>query len=342
MRIATYEKLMSEKKNLVFVDVRTPKEYFEDHIPNAINIPLFSDEEHATVGTLYKQNSTQEAKTKGIEYISKSLPSIYERFSEIYDTYKGYQIVVYCARGGMRSTSIGQLTSTLGMNITKLDGGYKRYRQYVRENLDQELDKVKFFTLYGKTGCSKTKILENLKAKGYDVLNLEGYANHRGSLLGHIGLMEQFSQKKFESLLFYELTNRKGDVMFTEGESKRIGKVILPEKLHHKLVTESQIEIVSPIESRVKEIREEYINDRFKDEDVLASLEKMKAYMSNEDFGLFTQLLEDKNYDELIEKLMTSYYDKVYNSKHDHIIGEVVFDGDFEQTISDIIKLSEI
>ncbi|MFV0519654.1 MAG: tRNA 2-selenouridine(34) synthase MnmH [Lachnospirales bacterium] len=340
MRVLSYEKLLQENKKTILVDVRTPNEYFEDHIPTAVNIPLFSNEEHAMVGTLYKQVTVKEAKVKGLEFVASKLTNLYNDFLSLWEENQGYQIVVYCARGGMRSTSIGQLLSTLGMNIIKIDGGYKKYRQYVRENLDNELNKVKFCTLYGKTGCSKTKILQYLEEKGYDTLNLEGFANHRGSLLGHIGLDEQYTQKKFESLLFYKLLNRKSDLLYTEGESKRIGKVILPELLYHKLITESQIEIISPIKTRVKEIKEEYINEKFSSEDVLASLDRMKTYMSNKNYELFVSLLEEKKYDELIEELMVSYYDNVYNDKHNHIIGEVVFDGDFERTIKNIFELS--
>lgn len=342
MRIATYEKIFSEQNKIVLVDVRTSKEYDADHIPSAINIPLFTNSEHELVGTLFKQESVEAAKIKGIEFISKNLPSMYQKYLDIYNENKGHKIVLYCARGGMRSTSIGQLLSTLGMNITKIDGGYKKYRQFVRENLDNELDKVRFCTLYGKTGCSKTKILKKLSEEGHSILDLEGYANHRGSLLGHIGLLEQNSQKKFESLLFHNLVNRKSDIIFTEGESKRIGKIVLPEKLYSKLKSESQIEIISPINIRVKEIKEEYINERFKDEEVLLALNKMKAYMSNQNFDMFKELLSDKNYEELIEQLMVLYYDNVYNDKHEHIIGEVEFKGDYRKTIDDILKLSNL
>ncbi len=342
MRLVSYDKLLDKIKSgktVIFIDVRTPKEYEEDHIPNAVNIPLFSNEEHAEIGTLYKQMSPTEAKRKGVQFISKSLPEIFEKMSALSEENRGTELAVYCARGGMRSSTFGSLFSNLGMPIAKVDGGYKSYRMYVRETLPKVLEEVDFITLFGKTGCGKTIILQEMERQGIDILDLEGYANHRGSLLGHIGLSKQYGQKRFESMILHKVLNRKSDIMYTEGESKRIGKIVMENYLYDKLQKSKKIEITAPMETRVQTIKKMYINENFKDEDMYIALEKMKVYMSNKIFETFIDLLKDKNYDMLIEELMINYYDKVYKSNQINVVSEASYEGNLEKTIKKILEI---
>ncbi|MGL5918285.1 MAG: rhodanese-like domain-containing protein, partial [Cetobacterium sp.] len=176
MIIIKYEDLLKEK-NYTLIDVRTPKEFEEEGIPGAINIPLLLDDERIDVGTAYKQVSPEKAKELGVEAIAKRLPDI---FREVQKQAKG-RIVFYCARGGMRSGSMSALFSALGYTTWKLEGGYRDYRQYILKNAPTYNKDVKYFILHGKTGIGKTKILNALEEKGYSVLDLEKMADHKGS-----------------------------------------------------------------------------------------------------------------------------------------------------------------
>ncbi|WP_010292506.1 rhodanese-like domain-containing protein [Clostridium senegalense] len=147
------------KGDYVLVDVRSPLEYKENTIPGAVNIPLFNDEERALVGTIYKQESTEKAKKIGMEIVSKKLPSIYDEFLKLEKKHK--KIVLFCARGGMRSGSLVALLSSLGMRVEKIKGGYKSYRGYVLEELPKLNEQVKYIVLHGNTGVGKTEILKN-------------------------------------------------------------------------------------------------------------------------------------------------------------------------------------
>ncbi len=317
MRTRRYEDIINKKDDVVFIDLRTEGEYELETIPGAFNIPIFSNEERAIIGTLYKQIGPKEATLKGIEFISKRLPEIFEKIEEI-NKYKK-EMVFFCARGGMRSGSIVGLLTGLKFNCAKLDFGYKGYRAYINEQLPKELDKIEFITLYGKTGTGKTNILSEIKKQGYDVLDLEACANHRGSLLGQVGLKKIQSQKQFESLIYETLINRKSNVIFTEGESRRIGKIIMKDCLFDKILNSKKIYIDAPLSHRIKIIKNDYINDTFNKQDILDSLEKLRRYISNEKIDNLIKLNNDEKYDEIIEFLMINYYDLNYKcSVHEY------------------------
>ncbi|MSR86470.1 tRNA 2-selenouridine(34) synthase MnmH, partial [Candidatus Woesearchaeota archaeon] len=200
-------------REYVFVDVRSPKEFIEDHIPGAINIPLFSNEERAIVGTLYKQVGKDVAIDKGLEIVGHKLPEMIQE----YQTLKEKRIIVYCWRGGMRSGSVVGLLQSLKFDVVQLENGYKDYRRFVREQLDR-VHIPSLVILYGLTGSGKTEILGKIK----NSIDLEGLAQHRGSIFGDIGLTQR-SQKMFESLLLKRLIELQQEkVVFIEGESRRI------------------------------------------------------------------------------------------------------------------------
>ena len=200
-----YEKIKGE---YILIDVRTPGEYRESTIPGAINIALFTDEEREEIGRVYKTESIEKAKKIGIYAGSKNLPKIYEEIIKLNKEHK--DLIFFCAKGGFRSTVLVSLLAPLGFHVKKLDGGYKEYRKYIIADLDRLIENIEAVVLYGNTGTGKTKILKDLKEMGMDVLDLEGYANHRGSILGSVGLGEQYSQKKFESLLYEDLCEGEG------------------------------------------------------------------------------------------------------------------------------------
>ena len=255
-----YEKLLKELDDYQIIDVRSPKEFEEGSIPGAINLPILDDAERIVVGTAYKQDSIDKARGLGVDIVSKKLPDYYSKLLK--ETKEHKHLVFLCARGGYRSSSVVSFLQSIGhKNMWKLHGGYKHYRHFVYENLNSEkLDDIEFIVLYGNTGSGKTKILKALEEKGADMIDLEGYANHRGSTLGGVGLNQQFSQKKFESLVLDKILNRKGNRIFIEGESRRIGRIVIPEKIFDKILNGIHIKIETDLDMRTEIILEDYIN----------------------------------------------------------------------------------
>lgn len=242
-----------EKGNHTLVDVRSPKEFNEATIPGSINIPIFTTEERAEIGTLYKQVSQEAAKNRGLNIFSEKLPAFINEFKKI-DT----PITVFCWRGGMRSKTAATVLNLMDIHVTRLHGGIKAYRQWVVAELDKEIFEPNLYVLNGYTGSGKTIMLDKLSEKGYPVIDLEKMANHRGSIFGQIGLTPN-KQKKFESLLV-EAMNKYADepFIFIEGESKRIGKVTLPDFFYDKKEASAQLFIDLPFEQRVDIILDEY------------------------------------------------------------------------------------
>ncbi len=236
-----------------FIDVRSPKEFNEATIPGSINIPVFDDQERAEIGTLYKQVGQEVAKERGLEIFSQKLPDFIHAFKQIETP-----MTVFCWRGGMRSKTAATVLDLMGIHTTRLTGGVRSFRQWVVQELEKEDFPPTFIVLNGYTGSGKTDILKKLADKGFPILDFEHIAGHRGSIFGQIGL-EPSNQKKFDSLLVHELVRHKQQpYVFIEGESRRIGKVSLPQFLFDKKETSVQINLHIPIEERVDNILADY------------------------------------------------------------------------------------
>lgn len=311
--IISYEEVEEKmtEQSVLFVDVRSPKEHKKATIPGAINLPVLLDDDRVEVGTLYDAGKVEAAKQYGVKSLSPRLPEMfqfYQTYSRQYDS-----VVIFCSRGGYRSNSIFSLLKSLGMNVSRLEGGYKSYRRNVTQQLPELIKKVQFVTLYGTTGNGKTAILEELKEKGANVLDLERCANHRGSLLGSVGLNEPNSQKMFESLLFDAAKEwSEPFIVFTEGESKRIGNVILPNVIVEAMREGINIRINADMDYRLKQLKQDYLTIQ-KDEEILDGLEQLKRYVNNDRIEKYKKQVESKDYDSVIEELLLKYYDPRYN-----------------------------
>lgn len=303
----------------ILIDVRTPLEFEEETIPGAINVPIFTNEERAEVGTAYAQESVDKAKMLGIEAVSKRLPQMFQELLQISKEYP--HMVFFCARGGFRSSSIVNLLRSLKIGALKLDGGYKAYRAYINENLPKIAEPVELVVLYGNTGTGKTQVLEALRALGADVLDLEACANHRGSTLGAVGLGEPNSQKMFESLLYEELSKRKGNLVFTEGESKRIGRSVIPEYLFEKIKTGKHVRVTAPMEKRIKNIMADYIYET--DDELIEALDHLRKRVGNEIIDRYIAEVRNGNYPVVVEELMRDYYDPMYEHNPKNYVFEV-------------------
>lgn len=316
--IKTIEYSQVEKNDIenkyVIVDVRSPKEFSNSTIPGAVNVPLFTDEQRELIGTVYVRESIEKAKKIGVEVASKNLPGIYDKINELTKNYK--ELVFFCARGGMRSSSVVALVEALGVRAFKLNNGYKGYRAYINEKLPCTVSGIKFVVIHGNTGVGKTSILNRLEEEGHDVLDLEKYANHRGSLLGSVGLGEQNSQKQFESLVYDKLKNRKSNLVFVEGESRKIGKIIIPECIFNLMKSGEHIKLTADIDLRIKNILVDYVQKD--NSELIESLNKLRKYISEKNIDKYIDEVSKKNYEYVIRELMIKYYDPMYeNNKYD-------------------------
>lgn len=330
-----YEDIDTNKidESHVLIDVRSPREYKSKTIPNAINIPIFDDKERELIGTIYKQESVEKAKKIGIEIGSKHLPDIYKKISELDKKYNN--LVFFCARGGFRSSSLVSLFKSIGINAIKLNGGYKGYRKYINEHLPMEVGKIRFVVFYGNTGIGKTDILKSLKNEGMDILDLEGCANHRGSILGGVGLGEQNTQKMFESLVYESLKNRKTNLVFVEGESKKIGKDIIPNYLYDAMESGINIKIKASMDRRVNNLFREYVHDT--DDELIFSLDNLRKYLGNKNINQYIELINKHEYKQVIEELIIKYYDPLYEY-NDRDYSKVFYNDDSYTTAKDIIN----
>src|SRR6056297_300544 len=306
-----YEKL---KKHSLFIDVRSPKEHKSERIIDSINIPLFTNEERALVGTAYKHESVTEARRLGVEIVSKKLPDFFEKINElIKNTDK--QIAAYCARGGYRSTFFTSAFSSIGMTIIKVDGGYKYYRKYIYENLPVINKKMKYIVIHGNTGVGKTEILKELEKKGEKILDFEGAANHRGSLLGGIGLGDPSTQKNFESKIFNYMDKAQGDYIFVEAESRRVGRVTIPKYIHDSMKEGLHIYVDADIEKRVEVLRDDYIQNKHWKEESIKNIDRLKKYVSKERIKTLKNKVKENDFDYVAKELMINYYDSMYQNK---------------------------
>jgi tRNA 2-selenouridine synthase len=290
------------EKDYVLIDVRTPKEFEESTIPGAINIPLFSNEERAIVGKLYTKVGQQEAIEKGYEFVQEKLPRLLEGMRK----YNGKKIIIFCWRGGMRSKSLTLLLESLGFDVRQLEGGYKEYRRHVVEQLNNYNHKGKFIVLYGMTGCGKTKLLKQFK----NSLDLEGLAQHRSSLFGDIGLKPR-SQKMFESLLLKRLQELKEEgYIVTEGESRKIGTVIIPETIFKEIKRGVNVKVQASMECRVKNLMECYSNKE--DERIKEKIKMLSKRIGKKKTEEMLELFEQKRFEDVARILLEEYYDPLY------------------------------
>jgi len=239
------------------IDVRSPLEYEEDHIIGSINCPVLYDQERIIVGTIYKKESTFRAKIIGSSLTARNIA---KHIEEKFINQKGsWQPLIYCWRGGQRSKAFSLILSEVGWRTFQLEGGYKKYRNEVISFLNKVGSKLKIILISGKTGSAKTKILQNIKLQGGQILDLENLANHKGSLLGKIPNLKQPSQKLFESKLYHQIKQldlRRN--VYIEAESSKIGNIHIPKTLWAKMIVSPRIEIKADIELRSSFLLNDY------------------------------------------------------------------------------------
>jgi len=298
------EKFLSMTDALPLVDVRSPAEYTQGHIPGAVNIPLFSNEERAIVGIGYKKGGKEHAVQLGLEIVGPKLAGFVKQAKRLAPK---KEILIHCWRGGMRAGSMAWLFETAGLKAYTLEGGYKAYRRYIREQFSHP---VKMLVLGGTTGSGKTDILKTLKKQGEQFLDIEGVANHKGSVFGPLGQEPQPTNEQFENNLAD--TWRKFDFekrLWVEDESRQLGKCVLPDPLFFQLRKAPLIKIIVPKPEREKRLVKEY--GRFKKEELKEQLVKIRERLGGQYLKEAMKALEDGDL-QSVAGLALRYYDKAY------------------------------
>jgi len=287
------------------IDVRSPKEFTHGHIPHAINLPLFNDEERAKIGTIYKQTGRNEAIEAGLEIVGPKMAD-FVRF--VKPLAKDNKIFVHCWRGGMRSGSMAWLFDTMGYEVCTLKDGYKSYRHLVLEDVGKP---AKYIIIGGRTGSGKTELLHKLREQGEQILDLERLANHKGSAFGALGEPPQPSTEQFENDLHLEMSKLDPNkAIWLEDESKNIGQCQISGGLWANMVKSPVIVLDMPLEVRVKRLVKDY------GEQDLSGLEgairRIERRLGNEGMKEALRCLAEKNFEE-VARITLHYYDKAYD-----------------------------
>ncbi|SSW65160.1 tRNA 2-selenouridine(34) synthase MnmH [Achromobacter agilis] len=300
------------------IDVRTPLEFADDHIPGAINAPVLSNEERAVVGTLYKQVSPFEASRVGAALVARNIAAHLD--TTFADRRQGWRPLIYCWRGGTRSGSMTTMFNMIGWRARQLDGGYKAYRQATLAALERLPGALRYIVLVGPTGSGKTRLLNALARAGAQTLDLEQLASHRGSLLGAWAGVPQPSQKAFDTQLAQALHGFDRSVpVFVEAESRKIGAVALPAALLAAMHASPCVEVRSSREDRAAFLLQDYAQ-LFDDPGSLkAQLQRMVGLHSRERVVGWQALVDQGARVELARELIDRHYDPAYaRSCHAH------------------------
>jgi len=293
------------------IDVRSPAEFAEDHIPGAINCPVLDDEERIRVGTLYKQVSPFEAKKVGAALVSRNIARHIE--THFLSKPRGWKPLIYCWRGGQRSGAMTVVLGQIGWPARRLDGGYKAFRQRVLEELDTLPSALRFNILCGPTGSAKTALLDALAAEGAQVLDLEGLACHRGSVLGGAPNTSQPGQKAFETRLWSALRGfDPARPVWAESESRRVGRLHVPGVLFECLRDGECTLVQAPLEARVDHLLERYADLIAHPAALNEKLARLVPQHGHERVGGWQALVEAGAWRQLAEELVSLHYDPAY------------------------------
>ena len=306
----------------VIIDVRTPLEYIEDHIPNSVNLPVLSNIQRHEIGIQYKENSFL-AKKIGAQLISANISKIISKIK----FEKKEKVLIYCWRGGLRSLSLYLVLKQIGYDVYLLDGGYKSYRKFVVNFLEKKAPTYKYNQIMGITGVGKTLFLKEL-SKQYQVIDFEGLARHKGSILGNIPNQTQPSQKYFETLVYEKLINfnlKKN--IWVEAESIKVGKLNIPSLIWKSMPLGINIKLTSSLEERVKYILKDYKYFTSNPNLMNEALRVLKKIIPKEDFQSIELSLKKKDYVKLVRSLIVYHYDKAYKKtraeNHSNIFKEI-------------------
>jgi len=286
------------------LDVRSPAEFEQGHMPGAVSFPLFSNDERSQIGTCYKKKSREKAVELGFDLAGP-------KFGEMIRTAKrlapNKSVRIHCWRGGMRSQSVAWMLSLAGFETATLEGGYKAFRQWVRRTVSTP---KKIVLLGGMTGTAKTDILHALADQGEQVLDLEGYANHRGSSFGALCLPPQPSTEQFENLIADEWQRFDASrPVWVEAESKRVGPCRVPPELFGQMETAVALEVTRPVSERLSLLVDIY--GQAEPEALVAATERIRKRLGGARTQEAVAHIRNGELAKAVE-ITLSYYDRTY------------------------------
>lgn len=298
---------LAASRHIPVADVRTPLEFEKGHIPGANLYPIFSNEERAEIGKLYTLQGKDIAVQKGLELVGPRMGRYVEKALEIAP---GKEILLYCWRGGMRSSSIAWLLDLSGFNVKILQGGYKGYRRYIHSVFEETQN---ICILGGYTGSGKTRLLEDLQYSGEQVINLEALASHKGSTFGWIGEYQQPTQEQFENELakrWIALDRKKA--VWIEDESINIGQVQIPRSLFLQMQASPMVLIKKSFKARVEQLVRDYSRDSA--ESLILCFQRIQRRMGTYHAGQAITFVQQGNLSDAA-MIALEYYDKTYEAQ---------------------------
>ena len=291
------------------IDVRSPSEFAEDHVPGAINLPVLDDEERARVGTIYVQQSAFLARKLGAALVARNAATHIEGPLARHDG--GWQPLVYCWRGGQRSNSFASILSQIGWRVEVLQGGYQSYRRLVKDALYDRPFPCRVVLLDGFTGTAKTDLLHVAARRGAQVIDLEGLANHRGSLFGAMGA--QPTQKGFESALAERVrTLDPNRPVLVEAESSKVGERVVPPSLWKAMQAAPRVTVEAPVAARAGYLARAYADIVADPERLDATLVSLTRLQGRERVEQWRLMAREGQVEALAGELMTHHYDPRY------------------------------
>jgi len=316
-QLISLDDFWSFRDQFPMIDARSEGEFAQSHIPGSFNIPILNDSERIVVGTLYKERGSEEATIKGFELVG---PRFHLILKEVLKKFPEKKILVYCWRGGMRSQILSWLLTMIGFEVYRLKGGYKTYRTY---SFDLVRRDWKLLVLGGKTGTGKTRLLQKLQESGEQIIDLEGLANHKGSSFGSIGQAPQPTVEQFENIFAEALRKQEANKpIWVENESRKIGRLILPDRFYHQMLAAPLMDILKSEQERIDLIAEEYAVLPA-DELILAVL-RLKKRLGGLRTSQAIEAIVEGNHAEWISNMLI-YYDKAYTFDLDkHAAGKTI------------------
>jgi tRNA 2-selenouridine synthase len=295
------------------IDARSEDEHALDHVPHAINWPTLDNAQRIEIGTMYKQVSAFEAKKRGAAYAARNIAAHIER--EGLDKPKDWKPLVYCWRGGNRSGALATILGAIGFQVTLIEGGYKAWRAALVDDLPRQAARLRYRVLCGPTGSGKTRLLQALAAEGAQVLDLEGLACHRSSVLGLLPGRPQPSQKRFDALIWDAL--RRFDParpVYVESESKKVGNLRVPDALMDAMRASDCIAITLADEERVALLLEDYDFFVRQPDFFIERLMALRAVRGGEVVDAWVAQVRAGQIPAVVLDLLVSHYDPTYQA----------------------------
>ena len=302
------------------IDVRSPAEFAEDHVPGAISCPVLDDAERALVGTMYKQESPFAARKVGAALVARNIAKHIE--TQFMDRPKTWRPLVYCWRGGQRSGAMTIVLRQIGWDARQLDGGYKAFRRVVIAGLEALPVRLDLRVLAGLTGSGKSCLLRALARHGAQVLDLEALAAHRGSLLGNLPDEPQPAQKGFETAVWSAMRSfDPARPVFVESESRRIGVLRVPEVLIGRMREAPCLRLDADTSTRVALLMGEYSHFFTQPAQLAAKLDGLIPLHGHEPVRRWRQQIDARDWPGLVAELLEQHYDPAYSrSIHNHFV----------------------